>query len=159
MTFKKSWSDFTQLQPCLVWKATPKKMELMYQPHSTESLDLENTDMLINGEPLRCADSFTYVQSTVTNTQFIQSQDWVMCTVCIQSIWCLTKTPVVMPWCETVHKNQGIQHCHTPSLVILNGENDSVLMSPKTTHKDPAVTFASYNAYKMARKGTWCGGA
>ena len=27
-------------------------------------------------------------------------------------------------------------------------------MSHKTTHKEPAVTFVSYNAYKMARKGT-----
>ena len=56
-------------------------------------------------------------------------------------------------------KNPGIQHCHTPSLVIDNRDNDSVQTSPKTTHKDPAATLMSYNAYKMARKGTWCGGA
>ena len=48
---------------------------------------------------------------------------------------------------ETVHKNLGIQHCHTPSLVILNRDNDSVPTSPKTTHKDSAATFVSYNAY------------
>ena len=69
------------------------------------------------------------------------------------------KNACVMLWCETAHKNHGIQHCHTPSLVIINRDNDSVLMSHKTTHKDPAATFASYNAYKMARKGTWCEGA
>ena len=39
----------------------------MYQPHPTDSLYLENTDMLINGEALRCTDSFTYLGSTVTN--------------------------------------------------------------------------------------------
>ena len=77
--------------------------------------------------------------------QLIWSQDWEACTVCIQSIWFLTKMPVVTSWCKTVHKNQGTQHCHTPSLVILNSDNDSVPMSLKTTHKDPTVTFASYN--------------
>ena len=49
--------------------------------------------------------------------------------------------PVVTSCCETVYKNQGIQHCCTPSLVILNGDNDSVPTSHKTTHKDPAATF------------------
>ena len=45
-----------------------KKTELMYQPHPTNSLHLRNTGMLINGEALRCTDSFTYLGSTVTNT-------------------------------------------------------------------------------------------
>ena len=40
----------------------------MYQPHPTDSLHLENTDVLINGEALRCTDSFTYLGSAVTNT-------------------------------------------------------------------------------------------
>ena len=45
-----------------------KKKELMYQPHPTNSLHLENTDVLINGEALRCTDSFTYLGSAVINT-------------------------------------------------------------------------------------------
>ena len=40
----------------------------MYKPYLTDSLHLENTDMLINDEALRCTDSFTYLDSAVTNT-------------------------------------------------------------------------------------------
>ena len=40
----------------------------MDQPHPTDSPHLENTDVLINGEALRCTDSFTYLGSAVTNT-------------------------------------------------------------------------------------------
>ena len=49
-------------------KVNMKKTKLMYQPHPTNSLYLRNTDMLINGEALRCTDSFTYLGSAVTNT-------------------------------------------------------------------------------------------
>ena len=49
-------------------KINTKKTELMYQPHPTNSLHLRNTDMLINGEALRCTDSFTYLGNVVTNT-------------------------------------------------------------------------------------------
>ena len=49
-------------------KINTKKTELMYQPHPTNNLYPRNTDMLINGEALRCTDSFTYLGSAVTNS-------------------------------------------------------------------------------------------
>ena len=45
-----------------------KKTELIYQSHPTNSLQLRNTNVLINGEALRCTDSFTYLGSAETNT-------------------------------------------------------------------------------------------
>ena len=110
--------------------------------------------MLINGKALRCTDSFTYLGSAVTNTNSSDLKIERHVQSASKAFGALQKCPWSQHDVETTHKNQGIQHCHTPSPDIFNRDNDSILTSPKTTHKDPAATFASYNAYKMARKGS-----
>ena len=55
-----------------------------------------------------------------------------------------------MSWCWSCAQSAP----KTSGALPKGRDNDSVLTSHKTTHKDTAVTFVSYNAYEMAIKGT-----
>ena len=60
------------------------------------SLHLENTDMLINGEALRCKDSFTYLGSVVTNVNSSDLKIERHVQSASKAFGALSKMPVVM---------------------------------------------------------------
>ena len=97
--------------------------------------------MLINGKALGCTDSFTYLGSAVTNTNSsdLKIERHVQSTS--KAFGALQKCLWPHHDVKLVHKNQGIQHCHTPSLVILNRDNNSVLTSPKATLQGPSFNI------------------
>ena len=63
-----SMNQFHSVAAMFGLKINTLKTELIYQPHPPDSLYLEKTDVLISGEALMCTDSFTYLGSTLTNT-------------------------------------------------------------------------------------------
>ena len=131
----------------------------MYQPHPTNSLQPRNTDVLINGEAFRCTDSFTYLGSAVVNT----SSSHLKIKRHVQSASKAFGALQKHLWsCHDVKLCTKIKVYNTAILPVLLYSTETMILvptSPKTTHKDPAATFASYIAYKMARKGILCGGA